>query len=79
MMTPLQQELIDRVRTNIDHWPHKITQQELAHRAGITDKHVSRLLHGKDQGRITTWQKLLDASTPPAHDKSPDHKVIQAS
>lgn len=69
MMTPLQTELINRVLHNLERNP--TTQKTLAHNAGITDKHLTRLLKGHDEGRLKTWQKILDASNTPPTEKPP--------
>lgn len=34
------------------------TQKELANRCGLTEKHVSRVLRGRDEGSFETWQEF---------------------
>ena len=38
-----------------------ITQAELSHRAGYSERHVSCLLCGKVQGRLQSWEDLAKA------------------
>jgi transcriptional regulator with XRE-family HTH domain len=34
------------------------TQKELANRCGLTEKHVSRVLNGRDAGSFEVWQEF---------------------
>ena len=39
-----------------------VPQNELARRTGLTEKHVSEMMNGWSQGKLTAWQALLDAA-----------------
>lgn len=39
-----------------------LNQVQLAERAGVTPTFVSRLLSGRAEGSLTTWEKLLRAA-----------------
>lgn len=53
-VTDLQRWLIERVRES------GMTQTEIAARVGITQKHMSYLMNGKNEGSLTTWQRIFD-------------------
>jgi transcriptional regulator with XRE-family HTH domain len=39
-----------------------ISQTELAQRTGFSAKHISAMMTGRSQGKLTAWQALLDAA-----------------
>jgi hypothetical protein len=39
-----------------------VPQCDLAHRVGLTEKHVSEMMNGWSQGKLSAWQALLDAA-----------------
>lgn len=39
-----------------------VPQNELARRTGLTEKHVSEMMNGWSQGKLSAWQALLDAA-----------------
>ena len=39
-----------------------VPQNELARRTGLTEKHVSEMMNGWSQGKLTAWQALLNAA-----------------
>lgn len=53
-VTDLQRWLIERVRES------GMTQTEIAARVGITQKHMSYLMNGKNEGSLTMWQRIFD-------------------
>lgn len=53
-MTSLQRWLAGFIRRS----PR--TQAELAARLGISEKHLSQLVTGKEEGSLTMWQRILD-------------------
>ena len=53
---PLQTFLQDLVRAS------GVPQCDLARRAGLTEKHVSEMMNGWSQGKLSAWQALLDAA-----------------
>lgn len=50
-----------------------VPQNELARRTGLTEKHVSEMMNGWSQGKLTAWQALLDAAGIhlPGHSSNP--------
>jgi transcriptional regulator with XRE-family HTH domain len=36
------------------------TQADLARHLGVSQKHVSRLLNGRDEGSLLLWSRMLD-------------------
>lgn len=54
---PLSIELSNKVRTGLR--MNRLTQAMLARRVGATEKHVSRVLNGLDDGSIPFWDALL--------------------
>jgi transcriptional regulator with XRE-family HTH domain len=36
------------------------TQSDLARHLGVSQKHVSRLLNGRDEGSLSQWSRMLD-------------------
>ena len=55
-MTTLQKFLRDLVLDT------GVAQNELARRTGLTEKHISEMMNGWSQGKLTAWQALLDAA-----------------
>lgn len=66
-MTELQMFLRDLVLET------GVPQKELARRIGLTEKHVSEMMNGWSQGKLTAWQALLDAAGVrlPSHSSNP--------
>lgn len=54
---PLALELADKVRAGLR--MNKRTQAMLARRVGATEKHVSRVLTGHDDGSVPFWDAML--------------------
>jgi transcriptional regulator with XRE-family HTH domain len=54
--TRLQQVLIAYVKG------HGVPQVALAHRSGLTEKHVSQMLSGKAAGTMESWDRLIRAA-----------------
>jgi hypothetical protein len=38
------------------------SQAWLAAETGYTEKHISQMMRGKEEGSLTAWQRLLDAA-----------------
>lgn len=55
-MTEIQEFLAGLVRSA------GMTQRELAQTVGITESYLSRMLNGRVEGTLSTWQRLLDAT-----------------
>ena len=53
-VTDLQRWLTDRVRES------PMNQREIAEAVGITQKHLSQLMTGRQEGSLTMWQRILD-------------------
>jgi predicted transcriptional regulator len=53
---PLQTFLQDLIRAS------GVPQRDLARRAALTEKHVSEMMCGWSQGKLSAWQALLDAA-----------------
>lgn len=56
--TPLQRALSDIVRERLT--ASAMTQADAAAFVGVSEKHLSRILNGRDEGTLTMWQRLLD-------------------
>jgi hypothetical protein len=57
---PLALDLERKVRAGLH--ANRMTQAMLARRVGATEKHVSRVLNGYDDGSIPFWDALLRES-----------------
>lgn len=55
-MIALQEFLRDLVRAS------GVPQCDLARRAALTEKHVSEMMNGWSQGKLSAWQALLDSA-----------------
>src|SRR5690349_15167443 len=64
---PLVDELAVRVRARLTE--NGLTQAVLARRVGATEKHVSRVLNGRDDGSIPFWDALIRES---GYEREPD-------
>lgn len=53
---PLQTFLQNLIRAS------GVPQKDLAQRAGLTEKHVSEMMNGWSQGKLSAWQALLDGA-----------------
>lgn len=60
---PLLRELSSRVRANLA--AQGLSQADLARRLDVSQKHVSRVLNGHDDGSIPFWDAMLRESAPP--------------
>lgn len=54
---PLARELADKVRAGLR--VNRRTQAMLARRVGVSQKHVSRVLTGYDDGSVPFWDAML--------------------
>ncbi len=59
-ITPLQAELIERVRGLMEE--RGLSQTDLAKAAHYSTKHVNQILNGHASAHLDTWQVLLDAA-----------------
>jgi len=57
-VTPLQDQLVTALRFDMRRrgW----NQADLAFAANISEKHLSQLMTGKQEGTLTMWQHLFD-------------------
>ena len=59
MRTALQEQLANEILSALA--AGRMTQKELAMWTGLTEKHVSRVLRGRDDGSLETWQSFASA------------------